>query len=59
MKINADVEREAQEKSGSSYKEGLHLFSRLEQGDPDILETWQSFKKISLQEYTKMYEVRF
>ncbi|KAK7497680.1 hypothetical protein BaRGS_00011075 [Batillaria attramentaria] len=58
VKINKKVEEEDKAKRGSSrtYGEGLEIFRKLEQGDPDLLQLWRRFRDLSLDEYTKMYQ---
>lgn len=56
VQINQDVEAEKKINQKSTYKQGLELFTKLEQGDPEMIRTWKHFRQLSLDEYSKMYQ---
>ncbi|KAK7115270.1 hypothetical protein V1264_001173 [Littorina saxatilis] len=58
VEINQKVEEEKQSKSNNTYQQGLQLFTKLEQGDPEMLKLWKQFRELSLEEYQKMYQVK-
>ncbi|XP_041376034.1 probable arginine--tRNA ligase, mitochondrial [Gigantopelta aegis] len=58
VRINQDVsaEDESDMRKKATYAEGLELFRKLEQGDPEIVSLWKTFRKITMEENNKMYE---
>ncbi|XP_060555463.1 probable arginine--tRNA ligase, mitochondrial [Ruditapes philippinarum] len=56
VKINEDVAAEKKEGKSVTHQEGMEAFRKMEQGDTEMLNIWQRFKDISIQEYSKLYQ---
>ncbi len=56
LKLYVKFHKEAETKE-SLIDEGREAFSKLEQGDKELLKLWERFRKLSLEEFERIYSV--
>ncbi|KAL3884873.1 hypothetical protein ACJMK2_024973 [Sinanodonta woodiana] len=59
VKVNQDVAREEESKNQveqKTHKLGMEAYRKMEKGDPELLNLWQKFREMSIENYSKVYE---
>ncbi|KAK3086277.1 hypothetical protein FSP39_016214 [Pinctada imbricata] len=54
--VAAETESSGDRRESVTYKKGLEMFRRLEQGDEECTNLWQKFKQLSIKEYRDTYK---